>query len=103
MYAHNGNIGRVRTDIEHKLSGEKIISLINFHELLCFKGQTNGREPEHFNNNDIKVGIGWNAWRLLCSQKRAEVIDDWIYEHLIRDESIAKKIRHFFRDVTDPW
>lgn len=104
LYAHNSNIDRVRRDIEHKLSGEKSISLINFHELLRFIGQTGGRDPKHFNNNDIKVVIGWNAWRLLCSLERAQITEDWkwIYEHLVRDEGIAQELWHFFREVADP-
>mgnify|MGYP001097426880 CR=1 FL=1 len=100
LYARDANINRVRTDIERKLSGEMSISLIDFHELLRFRGQTSGRDPKHFN----RVIIGWNAWRLLCSLKRAEITRDWkwIYEHLVRDESIAQELWHFFREVADP-
>jgi hypothetical protein len=95
LYAHNARIDQVRTDIENKLSGEKSIALIDFHELLRFRGQTGGRTCKHFNNNDIKVIVGWNAWRLLCSLECGKVTQNWIYEHLVRDKSIAQKLWNF--------
>lgn len=98
----NFSADQIRQDIEDKLRGESGVPLIDFHELLRFIGQTGGRGPKHFNNEDINAIIGWNAWRLLCSQKRAEVTENWIYKHLIRDESIAKRLWHFYREIADP-
>lgn len=100
LYAQDATINQVRTDIEHKLIGENSIALIDFHELLRFRAQTGGRTPEHFNNNDMKVIIGWNAWRLLCSLERMKITEDWIHEHLVKDNSIAKKLWDFFREIT---
>lgn len=99
------NVEDARKDIENKLGDEKSISLIDFHELLRFRGQTGGRSPDYFNKNDIKVIIGWNAWRLLCSLERAEITEDWkwIYEHLVKDKSIAQQLGFFFRQIADPW
>jgi hypothetical protein len=89
----NGSVARV--DIESKLKDVADIFLIDFHELLRFRGQTGGRPPEHFTKADIKVVIGWNAWRLLCSSKRAEITEDWIYTHLVTDESITRELWGF--------
>lgn len=99
----NFSANEIPRDIEDKLRGEPGVSLIDFHEMLRFIGQTGGRDPKHFNSDDINVVIGWNAWRLLCSQKRAEITEDWIYKHLIRNEKIAKKLWDFFLEITEPW
>jgi endonuclease III len=98
LYKYDKTGGRAREDIESKLKVE--IPLIDFHELLRFMGQTGGRDPEHFNSG-IKVIIGWNAWRLLCSSKRAEITEDWISKHLVTDASIAQQLWDFFREISD--
>ena len=95
---------RIRKDIEGKLRGEPGVSLIDFHELLRFTGQTGGRNAKHFNSDDINVITGWNAWRLLCSSKREWITRDckWIYNHLVKDEGIAKELWCFFQKVIEP-
>jgi endonuclease III len=93
LYVHDANINRVRADIEHKLSGEKSISLIDFHELLRFRGQTDGKEAGSKQLEDIIVG--WNAWRILCSLDRAKIRESWIHERLVKDENIAQRLWQF--------
>ncbi len=90
---------QIREDIESKLRGEPGVSLIDFHEMLRFIGQTGGRDPEHFNSDDRNVIIGWNAWRLLCSQKHGKITEKWIREHLVKDGGIAKDLWLFYRKV----
>jgi hypothetical protein len=94
---------QIRKDIEGKLRGEPGVSLIDFHEMLRFIGQTGGRDPKHFNSDDINVVIGWNAWRLLCSLEREEITKDWkwIYNHLVKNEGLAKDLWLFYRNVLD--
>ena len=96
------NKDNAREDIEHKLRGDGQISLIDFHELLRFRYQTGGRDPNAFNNDDIRVVIGWNAWRLLCSTKREDITKgpEWIRDNLVKHDSIAKKLWDFFNDVS---
>jgi len=93
LYAHDDSINWVRTDIEHKLSGEMSIELIDFHELLRFRGQTDGKEAGSRQLEEITVG--WNAWRVLCSLERAKMTEDCIYKELIKDKSIAQKLGQF--------
>jgi hypothetical protein len=94
---------QIRKDIEGKLRGESGVSLIDFHEMLRFIGQTGGRDPKHFNSDDINVVVGWNAWRLLCSLEREEITKDWkwIYNHLVKNEGLAKDLWLFYRNVLD--
>ena len=99
----NCSAAQMRQDIEDKLRGESDAPLIDFHELLRFIGQTGARDPKHYNNDDINVIIGWNAWRILCSQRRSEITEDWIFDHLVKDESIAQKLWHFFRESADSY
>jgi len=93
LYPHDANINQVRADIENKLRGEKSIALIDFHELLRCKGQTDGKEAGSRQLEEVIVG--WNAWRVLCSLERAKMTEDWIYKHLIKDKSIAQKLWQF--------
>jgi len=93
LYSHDAGINGVRTDVENKLSGEKSIYLIDFHELLRFRGQTDGKEAGSRQLEEVIVG--WNAWRVLCSLERAKITEDWICMHLIKDKSIAQKIWQF--------
>lgn len=98
LYAHDANINKVRIDIEEKLGGETGIKLIDFHELLRFGAQYGGAEDDAAKRKTI---IGWNAWRLLCSVERARITEAWIYEHLVKDKSIAQELWSFFRRVED--
>jgi hypothetical protein len=92
-----------REDIENKLGDEKGISLIDFHELLRFRGQTGGRDAEHLNSSDSKVIIGWNTWRLLCSNKRGNLTEAWISNHLITgSRDLAKELWRFYNKVAHP-
>lgn len=100
LYAHanNNDIDRVRTDIEHKLNDEKSIRLIDFHELLRFKGQTDGKEAGSKELEDIIVG--WNAWRLLCSSCRESITEQWIHANLITgSKELAKELWDFCGEV----
>lgn len=102
LYEGDRTGGKARGDIESKLKTE--IPLIDFHELLRFWGQTGGRDPGHFDSNDIRVIIGWNAWRLLCSNEREQITQDWEWIHscLVNDEGIAKELWYFFRKIAAP-
>ena len=93
LYTHDTNINQVRADMERKLNGEKSIYLIDFHELLRFRGQTDGKEAGSRQLEEITVG--WNAWRVLCSLERAKMTEDCIYKDLIKDKSIAQKLGQF--------
>ena len=89
-----------RGDIERKLRDEKNISLISFHELLRFKGQT---EKNQDNERAInRVIIGWNAWRILCSKEREKITKDrkWIYKNLVNNDEIAEKLWSFVKKIT---
>lgn len=89
-----------RDDIEHKLGDDENISLINFHELLRFRGQT---DSKRYSEGDInKVIIGWNAWRLLCSKEREEITKDrkWIHKNLVDNDEIAEKLWGFVKNIT---
>ncbi len=91
----------IRKDIEGKLRGETGVSLIDFHELLRFVEQYSRAKSDNAKKDII---IGWNAWRLLCSNEREQITKDWewIYKHLVRDEGIAKELWQFFRKITAP-
>jgi len=64
LYDHDSNIDAVRADVENKLSGEQGI-LIDLHEMLRFLGETSGKSVRE----RTKIVVGWNACRLLCSNK----------------------------------
>jgi hypothetical protein len=97
------NEEEAREDIENNLSDEKGISLIDLHELLRFRGQTGGRDREHLNSSDFKVIIGWNTWRLLCSNKRGNITEAWISNHLITGQrDLAKELWQFYNQVANP-
>lgn len=86
----------IREDIEHKLRGEDSVSLIDFHEMLRFARQyIDKRQPQ-------EVIIGWNAWRLLCSQERDRITKDckWIRDHLVKDDNLAKDLWNFYKEKT---
>jgi hypothetical protein len=92
-----------REDIENKLSDEKGIPLIDFHELLRLRGQTSGRDREHLNSSDCKMIIGWNTWRLLCSNERGNITEAWISNHLITGRrDLAKGLWRFYNKVAHP-
>jgi endonuclease III len=92
-------IDEVRNHIEEMLSSEESVSLIDFHELLRFRGQTDGKPINGTEYENIVVG--WNAWRLLCSNKRTEITEDWICARLITGrEDLAKKLWRFFKEIT---
>ncbi|MGB5925431.1 MAG: hypothetical protein WBH01_04980 [Dehalococcoidia bacterium] len=97
----NSSDDEIREDIENKLRGESGVSLIDFHELLRFVEQYTRAKSTQAKKNII---IGWNAWRLLCSECRAEITEkpEWIYKHLVKNESIAIELWYFYREVTDP-
>lgn len=72
------------------LSFEKDFSLIDFHELLRFGGPTDGKEV---GSKELEgIIAGWNAWRLLCSDHRDKVTEDWIRQNLVKNRGIAKKL-----------
>lgn len=97
----NSSDDEIRKDIEGKLRGETGVSLIDFHELLRFVEQYSRAKSDKTKKDII---IGWNAWRLLCSNEREQITKDWgwIYEHLVRDEGIAKELWLFYRKITAP-
>jgi hypothetical protein len=98
FYRHDKNGDKARGDIESNLKGVTGISLIDLHEMLRFLGQTSGKSER----NATSVVIGWNAWRLLCANERERIGTDWkwLQENLVEDESIAKKLCDFYRQVT---
>lgn len=91
----NCDIDYVRDDIENKLAGEKDISLIDFHELLRFSGQAKKKYAIE------KIIVGWNAWRLLCSDERRKLNYNWIFRNLVKNEAIATKLWRFFCEIMD--
>lgn len=97
LYEHGSHIDKVRSDVEAKLAGQRDVSLIDFHEMLRFIEQYSGKTKK----GQKDIIIGWNAWRLLCSKERERVTEDWrwLYEHLVRNEDIAKELWHFFRGI----
>ncbi len=89
-----------RDDIEHKLGDDENISLIDFHELLRFRGQT---DRKRYGEGAInKVILSWNAWRLLCSKERGEITKDqkWIHKNLVNNDEIAEKLWGFVKKIT---
>ena len=98
LYENGSNIDKVRSDVEAKLAGQRGVSLIDFHEMLRFDEQSRGKSKKE--KKDII--IGWNAWRLLCSMEWEGITDNWrwIYEHLVRDEDVAKELWRFCRRIT---
>ncbi len=96
LYTHC-SIDYARNDIECKLCSEKNISLIDFHEMLRFEGQTKNRGRQKLND----VVIGWNAWRLLCSNQRNKITEGWIREHLVKNDGMSKKLWDFYRKITE--
>jgi hypothetical protein len=86
----NFSDSQIRQDIEDKLRGEAGVSLIDFHEMLRFIEQYTGKSRRKQDN----IVIGWNAWRLLCSNRCNEITADWtwIYNNLVKDERLAKEL-----------
>jgi endonuclease III len=99
MYGYGTHLDEVRKDVEGKLCGENL-SLVDFHEVLRFIGQVAGKSQKERND----VVVGWNAWRLLCSEKREQITRDRkrIREHLVQDKYIAEELWRFFQDVAGP-
>jgi len=95
----NSSDYEIRKDIEDKLRGEPEVSLIDFHEMLRFLEQYSRAKSDKAKKNII---IGWNAWRLLCANERERIGTDWkwLQENLVEDESIAKELCDFYRQVT---
>ena len=87
----------VREEIESQLAGEPGISLIDFHEMLRFRGQTVRKGKRALEN----VIIGWNAWRLLCSKNRDMITNqEWICKKLIKDKRLAEELLAFYHKIT---
>lgn len=99
LYDQDTNINEIRADLEEKLGKETSISLIDFHEMLRFQGQTDGKSIQSIKMR--KTIIGWNAWRLLCSSHRAGITGTWIYEHLVKDKNMAEELWNFYRQITN--
>ncbi len=97
----NSSDEEIRKDIEGKLHGETGVSLIDFHELLRFVEQYSRAKSDKTKKD---IFIGWNAWRLLCSNEREQITRgwEWIYQHLVKDETIAKVLWQFLRKITVP-
>jgi endonuclease III len=84
------NIDKARKDIEGELSNNHEISLIDFHEMLRYRGQLQNTSKE-------KIIIGWNTWRILCSNHRAEINKPRSrLLHFIKDEKMREKLREFY-------
>ena len=98
LYDRDRNIDAVSADVENKLSGEQGI-LIDLHEMLLFLGQTSGKRVRERK----EIVIGWNAWKLLCSNERKRITQDWkwIHQRLIKDEYIAEDLWYFYRKITN--
>jgi len=94
----NYSDAEIRQDIESKLRSEPRVSLIDFHEMLRFLEQYYGKDKKEQDD----VIIGWNAWRLLCSNRREQITRDhtWIQSNLVKDPSLATEVWRFYREIT---
>ncbi|MCK4245430.1 MAG: hypothetical protein KAX20_07385, partial [Candidatus Omnitrophica bacterium] len=90
-------IDQARSHIESMISSEEGVSLIDFHELLRFRGQTEGKTVGGKELEDVIVG--WNAWRLLCSDQRDKITKDWMYQNLVKNKDIANRLWDFYLTI----
>jgi hypothetical protein len=95
----NASDDEIRQDIEGKLNGETGLALIDFHELLRFVEQYSRAKSDKAKKDIV---IGWNAWRLLCSDEREQITKgwEWIRQRLVKDETIAKELWQFYRKIS---
>jgi endonuclease III len=98
LYTH-GTIADARTDIEQKLSTAPGVSLIDFHELLRFRGQA-GRITDHgLTRKQKRIIVGWNAWRLLISAHGNTITHDWIRHHLVQSDELSADLWDYVRGI----
>ena len=77
----------------------KIREILRLEFQTNLRGQTDGKPINGTEYENIIVG--WNAWRLLCSNKRREITEDWICARLITGrEDLARTLWHFFKEMT---
>ncbi len=93
----DGYIDQARDKIESKISEYPDVILIDFHELLRFEWQTEGKEPEDID----RIVIGWNAWRMLCAKDRSMFTETWIIENLVEIDYLAKELWEFYQEITN--
>lgn len=93
VFEDNINLDVARDHVIQQLSDVDGVTLINFHEMLRFLGQTKGKSLADVEN----VVIGWNAWRILCSSQRQSIDAYWIHKNLItKDETLSNKLWKFY-------
>ena len=96
-FYRDSNIYNARLDVEKKLYGVKGVSLVDFHELLRFRGQAGKTHSKRLTAKQRKIIIGWNAWRLLPSLHREKLTQGWIRRHLVKSEDLSAELLDYVR------
>jgi endonuclease III len=98
-FYRDSNIYNARLDVEKKLGGLTGVSLIDFHELLRFRGQAGRTHSKKLTDKQKKIIIGWNAWRLLPSVHREKLTGDWIYRNLVQSKDLSVELLDYVRSI----
>ncbi len=88
----DSSINHCRERIERELSTDSDTILIDFHELLRFKGQTELKGIKRGSRKYDEIIKGWNAWRMLCARDDSKFNEDWIRRNLVKDNKLAKEL-----------
>lgn len=95
----DSNIYNARVDIEKKLGELRGVSLVDFHELLRFRGQAGKTDSKILTDKQRKIIIGWNAWRLLSSVHREKLTRQWIRRNLVKSAELSTELLDYVRSI----
>ena len=91
----DSRLDEARRDIEAMLSDQHEVHMIDFHELLRFRGQAGIVGSRSLSQRQEAVIRGWNGWRILCSNYRKNFNQEWIYGRLVKNREIATRLLTF--------
>ena len=91
----DSRLDEARHDIEATLRDQDEVHMIDFHELLRFRGQAGIVGTRSLTQRQESVVRGWNGWRILCSNYRKNFNQEWIYGRLVKNQEIATRLLTF--------
>lgn len=97
------SVNQCREQIERVLSTESDITLIDFHEMLRFKGQTELKGIKRGSRRYDDIIKGWNAWRMICAKDDSKFNEDWIRKNLVKNKRLAKELWSLYSYLKDTY
>ena len=92
-------LDQARCDVEDKLRGVCGVSLVDFHELLRFRGQAGHIQANCLTAKQRRIIIGWHAWRLLLPTHARPPTRTWVRQHLVQSAELAAALVHSVRPM----